>query len=111
MPMSSTLLLFLFCHSATFIVPSQEMDTCILPMYCIPIVIPLHHTPIIIHANVTGTINSVRVIMRCPHHREGTIIALFDMSIGIFHATKWATFYLFILSFVNVLTMLHKFNH
>ncbi|KAI5988031.1 hypothetical protein EDD15DRAFT_2199204 [Pisolithus albus] len=59
----------------------------ILPMYHIPIVIPLHHAPNIIHTNVTGIINSVRAIMICPHHREGTITVSSDMSIEIFHVS------------------------
>ncbi|KAI5994771.1 hypothetical protein EDD15DRAFT_2366291 [Pisolithus albus] len=49
--------------------------------------VPLHHAPDIIHANITGIINSVRAIMICPHHREGTITVSSDMSIKIFHVS------------------------
>ncbi|KAI6095880.1 hypothetical protein F5141DRAFT_1068013 [Pisolithus sp. B1] len=55
----------------------------ILTMCHILVVIPLLLTPSIIHANIIGTINSGR-----NHHREGTIIALFNMSIETFHATE-----------------------
>ncbi|KAI6117922.1 hypothetical protein F5141DRAFT_1061637 [Pisolithus sp. B1] len=43
-------------------------------------VIPLLLAPSIIHANIIGTINLER-----NHHREGSIIVLFDMSIETFH--------------------------
>ncbi|KAI6099167.1 hypothetical protein F5141DRAFT_1066735 [Pisolithus sp. B1] len=60
----------------------------ILTMCRILVVIPLPLAPSIIHTNIIGTINSVRVIMMHPCHREGTIIALFNMSIKTFHATE-----------------------
>ncbi|KAI6007913.1 hypothetical protein EDC04DRAFT_2611221 [Pisolithus marmoratus] len=46
-----------------------------------PIVIPPHHALSIMHANITGNIGSMRVIMMHPHHREGTIIVLLNMYI------------------------------
>ncbi|KAI5994404.1 hypothetical protein EDD15DRAFT_2366492 [Pisolithus albus] len=75
--------------SSTDELPQQPVrgDVHVLPMYRIPIVVPLHHAPDIIHANVTGIINSVRAIMICPHRREGTITVSSDMSIEIFHVS------------------------